>query len=95
MSNKDERNQDRGEGKTFTDESTESELPRHAGRKHDFDEDTEDGFKLPKVTPEVTEDDDDDAKKKADSAFDDLEIVIDEDELQAESETSQPVGRKY
>ena len=76
--------------------STENELPRHAGRKHDFDEDTEQAFKLPKVTPEVKEDDDDDAaaKKKADSAFEDQEIMVDEDELQAESE-SQPVGRKY
>jgi hypothetical protein len=89
---------DRGEGKTGADESTDSELPRYAGRKHEFDDDTEEAFKLPKVTPEVTQDDDvddvDSDKKKADSDFEDQEIVIDEDELKAESE-SQPTGRKY
>ena len=33
-------------------------------------------------------------KKKADSAFDDLEIEIDEDELKVESEGETP-GRRY
>ena len=87
-------NKDTGEGKKVEDESTGTELPRYAGHMHDFDEDTEEVIRLPKVKPEVTEDDVDDDKKKADSAFDDLEIVVDEDELQAESE-SQPPGRKY
>ena len=41
----------------------------------------------------MTEDDDAD-KKKADSAFDDLEIEIDENELKAESEGETP-GRRY
>jgi hypothetical protein len=86
---------DRGEGKAFEDEPQEGELPRYAGRKHEFDEDTEDGFRLPKVTPEVTGDDDVASdEKKAGGAFEDQEIVIDEDEVQAESD-SQPGGRKY
>ena len=33
-------------------------------------------------------------KAAADSAFDDLEIVVDEQEVMAESE-NQPAGRKY
>ena len=94
MSNKDAENRsDAGEGKTFEDESTEEVLPRDAGGEHDFDEDTEEAIRLPKVKPEVTEDDDAD-KKKADSAFDDLEIEIDENELKAESEGQTP-GRRY
>ena len=94
MPNKDEQNQfDTGEGKTFEDESTPKELPRYAGHMHDFDEDTDEVIRLPKVKPEVTEDDDVD-QKKADSDFDDLEIEVDDDDLKAESE-SQPPGRKY
>jgi hypothetical protein len=61
---------------------------------HDFDEDTEEAIRLPKVKPEVTTDNEDADQKKADSSFDDLEIEFDEDEVRAESE-SQPVGRKY
>jgi hypothetical protein len=83
MSNKDAGNQ--------SDTGEEKELPRDAGGEHDFDEDTEEAIRLPKVKPEVTEDDDAD-KKKADSAFDDLEI--DEDELKVESEGETP-GRRY
>lgn len=81
MPNQDEENQPEGK------------LPRDAGGKHDFDEDTEEAIRLPKVKPEVTEDDDVD-KKKADSAFDDQEIEIDEDDLKAESEGETP-GRRY
>ena len=73
MSNNDAENRsDAGEGKKFEDESTEKELPRDAGGEHEFDEDAEEAIRLPKVKPEVTEDDDAD-KKKADSAFDDLD----------------------
>ena len=94
MSNNDAENRsDAGEGKTFEDESTEKELPRDAGGKHNFDEDTDEAMTLPKVRPEVTADDDDN-KKKADSAFEDLEIEIDENELKAESEGQIP-GRRY
>jgi hypothetical protein len=94
MSNKDAENpSDAGEGKKFEDESKEKELPRDASGEHAFDEDTEEAIRLPKVKPEVTEDDDAD-KKKADSAFDDLEIEIDENELKAESEGQTP-GRRY
>ena len=60
-----------------------------AGR-HDFDEDTDVAIVLPKPTPEITNDD----EKMADSAFDDLEIDVEDDEVRAE-EDSQPVGRKY
>ena len=81
MPNEDEENQPEGE------------LPRDAGRKYDFDEDTEEAIILPKVKPEVTEDDDVD-EKKADSAFEDQESEIDEDELKAESEGEVP-GRRY
>ena len=94
MSNKDAENRsDAGEGKKFEDESTEKERPRDAGGAHDFDEDPEEVIRLPKVKPEVTADDDAD-KKKADSAFEDLEIEIDENELKAESEGQTP-GRRY
>jgi hypothetical protein len=93
MPNKDEESRsDAGEGKTFEDESTEKDLPRDAGGKHNFDEDTEEAMTLPKVKPEVTADDDD--KKKADSASDDLEIEIDENDLKVESEGQTP-GRTY
>jgi hypothetical protein len=85
MSNKDAGNQ--------SDTGEEKELPRDAGGEHDFDEDTEEAIRLPKVKPELTEDDGAD-KKNADSAFDDLEIEIDEDELKVESEGETP-GRRY
>jgi hypothetical protein len=58
--------------------------------RHDFDDDTDEAIVLPKPTPEVTNDD----EKMADSAFDDLEIAVDEDEVKAEAE-GQPPGRKY
>jgi hypothetical protein len=94
MPNQDE--QDRGEGKKVEDESAEQELPRYAGRRHSFfDEDTDEAIVLPKVKPELTEDDGAGSdEKKADSAFDDLEIEVDEEEVKAESEGQSP-GRKY
>jgi len=94
MSNKDAENRsDAGEGKKVEGESTENELPRDADGAHDFEEDTEEAIRLPKVNPEVTQEDDA-GKKKADSAFDDLEIEIDESELKVESEGETP-GRRY
>ena len=57
-----------------------------------FDEDTDQGIVLPRPVPEVIDDDDD--AKKADSAFDDMVIEVDEDEVKAESE-NQPRDRKY
>jgi hypothetical protein len=94
MPNKNEENQPgTGEGKAVADESAEKNVPRLAGHWPDFDEDTDQAIRLPRVKPEVTEADDAD-KKKADSAFDDQEIMIDEDEVLAESD-SQPPGRKY
>ena len=45
---------------------------------------------LPSPVPEVTADD----ERKADAAFDDLEIEVDENEVKSESE-NQPSGRKY
>jgi len=62
--------------------------------KH-FDDDTDTAFTLPKPTPELSQDDDSDAgadEKRADNAIDDLEIEVDEEELNAESESP---GRKY
>jgi len=58
-----------------------------------FDEDTDDAIVLPRPVPEVIDDEDED-KRKADSAFDDMVIEVDEDEVKAESE-NQPDGRKY
>ncbi len=55
-----------------------------------FDEDTDEAIILPRPVPEISGDD----AKKADSAFDDMEIEVDEEELKAESE-NQPDGRKY
>jgi hypothetical protein len=57
-----------------------------------FDEDTDGAIVLPRPVPEISNDDED--QKKADSAFDDLEIEVDEQELKAELE-NQPVDRKY
>ena len=57
-----------------------------------FDEDTDGAIVLPRPVPEISNDDED--KKKADNAFDDLEIEVDEQELKAELE-NQPVDRKY
>jgi len=95
MPNKDEKNQPgTGEGTKVEDESTDKELPRYAGHRHDSDDDMDFAITLPRIKPEVTEDDDDADKKEADSAFDDQEIMIDEDEVLAESD-SQPPGRKY
>ena len=58
-----------------------------------FDEDTDDAIVLPRPVPEVIDNEDED-KRKADSAFDDMVIEVDEDEVKAESE-NQPDGRKY
>ncbi|HEY7376793.1 MAG TPA: hypothetical protein VIF57_31840 [Polyangia bacterium] len=69
--------------------SNDNEENRPTGR-HDFDDDTDEAIVLPKPTPEITSDD----EKMADSAFDDLQIVVDEDEVKAESD-GQPSGRKY
>jgi hypothetical protein len=63
--------------------------------KKSFEEDTETAFTLPKPTPELSQDDIDAGvvdDKRADSAIDDLEITVDEEELRAESESP---GRKY
>jgi hypothetical protein len=60
------------------------------GHTHDTDE----PLVLPRPMPEVTEDDD---EKRADTAFDDLEIDLDDEdvkEVKAESD-NQPSGRKY
>jgi hypothetical protein len=58
-----------------------------------FDEDTDGAIVLPKPVPEITDDDDAD-KRRADSAFDDLVIEVDEEEVKAES-GNQPPDRKY
>jgi len=63
------------------------------GREHAFEDDTDEAIVLPKPVPEITNDDDDD-KKSADSAFDDLEIDVDDEEVKAESE-NEPPGRKF
>ena len=61
--------------------------------KKDFEDDTDKAFTLPKPTPELSQDDDAaSAQKWADSAIDDLEIEVDEEEVGAESESP---GRKY
>jgi hypothetical protein len=53
---------------------------------------------LPKPTPEKIDDDDVENRKNAggdaEDAFEDIEIVIDEDEVEAEK-GSNPSGRKY
>jgi len=61
------------------------------GREHSFEDDTDEAIVLPRPVPEITADDD---EKSADSAFEDLEIEVDEEEVKAESE-NQPAGRKY
>ena len=58
-----------------------------------FDEDTDDAIVLPRPVPEVVDDEDED-KRKADSAFDDMVIEVDEQEVKAELE-NQPRDRKY
>jgi hypothetical protein len=63
---------------------------KNQGQGQGFDEDTDEAIVLPRPVPEVTADD----EKNADAAFDDLEIVVDEDEVKFESE-NQPAGRKY
>jgi hypothetical protein len=60
-------------------------------REHTFDVDTDEAIVLPKPVPEITEDDD---AKRADDAFDDQEVEVDEEEVRAES-ANQPSGRKY
>ena len=60
------------------------------GQGHAFEADTDEAIVLPPPVPEVTAED----EKNADAAFDDLEIVVDEDEVKFESE-NQPGGRKY
>ena len=56
-----------------------------------FDEDTDAAIVLPRAG---TRNQQRRREKKADSAFDDLEIEVDEQELKAELET-QPADRKY
>ena len=58
---------------------------------HNFDEDTDEAIVLPKPVPEITADDE---EKSADAAFDDQEVDVDDEEVQAESE-NQPPSRKY
>ena len=84
------------DGEKVGDESVAPEIPRHAGSRGNFDEDTDEAIVLPKPVPEISDDDADKRKadSEADSAFDDLEIEVDEQELKAESE-NQPDGRKY
>jgi hypothetical protein len=68
-------------------------MPNKDGKNqggHGFDEDTDEAIRLPSPVPEVTAED----EKKADAAFDDLEIDVDDDEVKSESE-NQPSGRKY
>lgn len=60
--------------------------------RKNFEEDTEKAFTLPKPTPELSQEEVDADHKRADSAIDDLEITVDEEELRAESESP---GRKY
>ena len=62
--------------------------------QHDFDDDTDEAIVLPRPTPEITSDDEKKADEKADGSFDDIEIVVDEEEVRAES-GNQPPGRKY
>ena len=85
------------DGEKVEGESVTPEIPRHAGSRGNFDEDTDEAIVLPKPVPEISDDDDADKRKadsEADSAFDDLEIEVDEQEVKAESE-NQPDGRKY
>jgi hypothetical protein len=44
-----------GEEKPFADESPEDEAQRSARRRDDFEDDTEEAIRLPKIEPEVTE----------------------------------------
>jgi hypothetical protein len=91
MANKDE--------KKLEDESAAPESSRQASQQDRFDEDTDEATVVPRSGPEISGDDDDGdderkAASEADSAFADLEIVVDEQEVKAESE-NQPAGRKY
>ena len=88
MPSNDERNQGVGE------QSTDDEAARRADPRRPFEDDTDEAFTLPKPTPELNQEDDDadPDEKRADSAIDDLEIEVDEEELKAESESP---GRKY
>jgi hypothetical protein len=61
------------------------------GGGHTFEDDTDEKIVLPRPVPEISADDE---EKRADAAFDDLEIDVDDDEVKAESE-NQPSGRKY
>jgi hypothetical protein len=85
---------DNEKNREFGSQSTDNQDPRRADTRRPFEDDTEEAFRLPKPTPEVSQDDDDAGadEKRADSAIDDLEIEVDEDELKAESESP---GRKY
>jgi len=62
--------------------------------KKKFEEDTETAFTLPSPPREPSRDESDAGvdDKRADSAIDDLEIEVDDEELKAESESP---GRKY
>ena len=75
-----------GEGEGKKDANESPALPRDAGRKPDLEE-PEETFDqpAPKRQPDYDADDEDDPDKlKADSAFDDLYIEVDESELESE-----------
>ena len=48
------------DGEKVGDESVVPEIPRHAGNRGNFDEDTDEAIVLPKPVPEINDDDDDD-----------------------------------
>ena len=83
-----------GKNQGWGKQSTDNQDPRRAEPGRPFEDDTDEAFTLPKPTPEVSQDDDDadPDEKRADSAIDDLEIEVDDNELKAESESP---GRKY
>jgi len=76
-----------GEGEDKKDANNESPaLPRDAGQKPDLDE-PDDAFDQPAPKRQAdydAEDETDPDKRKADSAFDDLYIEVDESELESE-----------
>jgi hypothetical protein len=84
-----------GEGEDKKDATESPALPRDAGQKPDLEE-PDDPFDLPKPKRQAdydAEDETDPDKRKADSAFDDLYIEVDESELESELD-GQPPGRK-
>lgn len=82
-----------GEGEGKKDANEPPALPRDAGQKPDLDE-PDDPFEQPKPKPQADYDADEDPdKRNADSAFDDLNIEVDESELEYELR-GRPPGRK-